>query len=77
MCGQNPESNIFYSLFLLPTGSEERGVLGVGSIPVAIFPACQNMKTIASYLHRYGYSWIVTIRNTSEAVLRPHYSPWP
>ena len=32
---------------LLPTGSEERGVLGVGSIPVAILPSCQDMKTIA------------------------------
>ena len=32
---------------LLPTGSEERGVLGVGSIPVAILPSCQNMKTTA------------------------------
>ena len=29
---------------LLPTGSEERGVLGVGSIPVAIVPYCQYMK---------------------------------
>ena len=26
---------------LLPTGSEERGVLGVGSILVAILPSCQ------------------------------------
>ena len=32
---------------LLPTGSEEREVLGVGSIPVAIVPSCQFMKTIA------------------------------
>ena len=32
---------------LLPTGSEQRGVLGVGSIPVAILPSCQDMKTIA------------------------------
>ena len=34
---------------LLTTGSEERGVLGVGSIPVAIPPSCYNniMKTIA------------------------------
>ena len=32
------------SCSLLPTGSEERGVLGVGSIPVAIFPSCQGMK---------------------------------
>ena len=29
---------------LLPTGSEEREVLGVGSIPVAILPSCQYMK---------------------------------
>ena len=29
--------------YLLPIGSEERGVLKVGSIPVAIFPSCQDM----------------------------------
>ena len=29
---------------LLPTGSEEREVLVVGSIPVAILPSCQYMK---------------------------------
>ena len=34
-------------LYLLPTGSEEKGVLGVGSIPVAILPSCQDMKTVA------------------------------
>ena len=34
-------------IVLLPTGSEERGVLGVRSIPVAILPICQNMTTIA------------------------------
>ena len=32
---------------LLPTGSEERELLGAGSIPVAILPSCQDMKTIA------------------------------
>ena len=31
---------------LLPTGSEEREVLGVGSIPVAILPSCQYMKIL-------------------------------
>ena len=29
---------------LLPTGSEERGVLGVGSILVAILPSSLNME---------------------------------
>ena len=29
------------------TGSEEREVFGVGSIPVAILPSGQDMKTIA------------------------------
>ena len=29
---------------LLPTGSEEREVLGVGSIPVAILPSCQALQ---------------------------------
>ena len=32
---------------LLPTGSEEMGVMGVESIPVAKLPYCQYMKTIA------------------------------
>ena len=32
---------------LLPTGGEEREVLGVGTINVAILPSCQHMKTIA------------------------------
>ena len=40
-----------FLIMLLPTGSEERGVLGVGSIPVAILPSCQNMKIIALQLH--------------------------
>ena len=31
---------------LLPTGSEEREVLGVGSIPIAIFPSCQYIQTL-------------------------------
>ena len=31
----------------LPTGSEDRVVLGVGNIPVGILPSCQNMKIIA------------------------------
>ena len=34
-------------LYLLLTGSEEREVSRVGSIPVAILPSCQDMKTIA------------------------------
>ena len=29
------------------TGSEEREVSGVGSIPVAILPSCQDIKTCA------------------------------
>ena len=33
----------FSSVHLRPTGSGERGVLGVGSIPVAILPSCQDM----------------------------------
>ena len=34
---------------LLPTGSEERGVLGVWSIPVAILPSCQYMNAYCMY----------------------------
>ena len=57
---------------LLPTGSEVRGVLGVGSIPVAILPSRQVMKTIA--LHKHEYSLVIKIRNTSgstEATIHP------
>ena len=61
----------------LTTRSEKREVLGVGSIPIAMLPSCQDMKTIALYLHKYEYCWVVKIRNTSEAVLRPQYTPWP
>ena len=64
-------------MYLPPTGSEERGVLGVGSIPVAILPSCQDMKLVALSLQKHEYSWVVNIRNTSEAVLRSQYTPWP
>ena len=33
-------------LAILPTGSEERAVLRVGSIPVAILPSCQDIKRL-------------------------------
>ena len=39
--------SLHVKLHLLPTGSEERGVLGVGNIPVAILSSCQDIKTIA------------------------------
>ena len=31
------------------------------------------MKAVAIQLHKHDYSWVVKIRNTSEAVLRSHY----
>ena len=55
----------------LPTRNEERGVLGVESISVAILPFAQVMKTIALQIHKHEYGWVVKIRNTSKAVLRP------
>ena len=36
---------------LLPTESDKRGVLGVGSIPVATLPSRQYMEMNASQLH--------------------------
>ena len=36
-----------FLIMLLPIGSEEKGVLGVGSIPIAILPSCQDMETVA------------------------------
>ena len=35
---------VYDARHLLPTGCEEREVLVVGSIPVAILPFCQYMK---------------------------------
>ena len=54
---------MFFSLkILLPIGSDEREVFLIGSIPVALLPSCQCM-------HEDDHSWVVKIRNTSEAVL--------
>ena len=44
--------------FLLPTRSEEREVLWVGNIPVAILLFCQDMEQIALQLHKHEYSWV-------------------
>ena len=63
--------------YLLPTEHDEREVLGVGSIPVAILISCQNVRNNVLLLHKHAYSWVVKIRNTSEAVLGPQYSTWP
>ena len=38
------------TITLLPIAIEEKEVLGVDSIPVAIPPSCQDMKTIAEKL---------------------------
>ena len=49
-CVDETNFNVYYHIFityLLPTGSEEREVLEVGSIPVAILLSCQYMKNIA------------------------------
>ena len=44
-------------------------------IPTAILPSCQYIyENIVLILHRCEYSWVVKIRNTSEAVLRPQYT---
>ena len=53
-CGPHTASSVFSVLgltggtylYLLPTGSEEKGVLWAGSIPVAILLSCEEMKTI-------------------------------
>ena len=54
----------------MTTGGEEREVLGVGSILFHYFPLVKKLlKTVALYLHKHKYIWVVKIRNTSEAVL--------
>ena len=43
---------------LLPTGSEESEVLGVGSIPVVIHPSVQDVNIIALYcINMYIVGW--------------------
>ena len=42
---------------LLPTGSEEREVLGVGSIPVAKLSSCQGMNDIALQCININIVW--------------------
>ena len=48
----------------------------MGSIPVAILSSFQDMKTTELQLHEHEHNWVVKIRNTSEAMLRPQYTPW-
>ena len=43
---------IIACMHLLPTGSEEREVLGAGSVPVAILPSCHDMNTTALKWHK-------------------------
>ena len=59
-------------IVLLPTRSEERGVLGVGSIPVATLPSYQDMKTTALQLHIHEYSWVVKISSGHNTPLGHH-----
>ena len=56
---------IMYNTFTTP-GSKERGVFGVGNISVGLLPFCQDMKTVALYLHKHGYSWVVKIKKTPQ-----------
>ena len=64
---------LYCSLVLLPTGREERGVLHGGwEYSCCNTTSCQDMKIYLHYKHEY--SWVVKIRNTSEAVLRSQYS---
>ena len=69
----NVRHNIMFHL--LPTGSEEKEVSGVGSIIAAILTSCQDMNPISLQLHEHEYSWVIKMRNTSEAELRSKYSP--
>ena len=66
--------------YLLPTGSEERELLGVGSIHVAILLSCHYKNVLPTYcigLNIVNDCCVVKLRNTSEALLGPVYSPWP
>ena len=54
----NTSNRLLYSNDIwdsLPFRSEERELLGFGSIPVAILPSCPDMKTVVLYLHEHEY----------------------
>ena len=38
---------MYLCMYLLPIGGEEKRELGVGSIPVAVLPSSQDVKTAA------------------------------
>ena len=60
---------------LLPTGSEERGVFRVWSIPVRILPFSLELKTLALQLHKHEYGWRVKnkkhLRGRTQATIQP------
>ena len=57
---------------LLPTGSEERVVLGVGSIPVAILLSCRNVrKCMYYYCINMGSKNKKHLRGSSRATILP------
>ena len=60
----------------LPIRSEEHEVLQTGSIHVAILPSCQSFTIVHFTCIDNDFNKVVKIRNTSEAVLRPQYSPY-
>ena len=62
---------------LLPAGSEKHEVLQTWSIHAAILPSCQFFTILHFQFIAFNIIWVVKIRNTSEAVLRPQHSPWP
>ena len=59
---------------LVPTRSEERGVLGIGSIPIAILPTCQDVKDIALQSHKHvklGSKNKKQLRGSTQATIYP------
>ena len=63
---------VFYNS--LPIGGKDRGVLGVGSIHVAILLSCQEMKTVALVLStpRQPFFRLLPEMNVLDLRLIPH-----
>ena len=51
--------------------------LGLGVFLLQYFPLVKILKLLHCICNEHEYDWVVKIRNTSEAFLRPQYSPWP
>ena len=64
------------SILKIPTGSEERGVLGVGILTVVILPYCQYIENIALKLHKHEHACMGIKTKKHLTGSTQIYGPW-